>query len=152
MKRKNHGYCTTLWLAVHVCLFTACAKVGDPVPPPPITFPDTTNDLTAQQEDTFPPSVPKNLTTLIVKGKVQLAWDNNNEKDLKGYFVYRGTEPSHLEKSSPLITINTHMVWDSFNTPNKATTAGQTVYYRVTAADHTGNESPQSEMVNITVR
>ena len=134
-----------------MCLFTACAKVGDPVPPP-VSFPDTTNDLTAQQEDTFPPSGPKNLTTLIVEGKVQLAWDNNNEKDLKGYFVYRGTEPSHLEKSSPLITINTHMVWDSFNTPNKATTAGQTFYYRVTAVDHTGNESPQSETVNITVR
>ena len=334
MKRKNYGYCITLWLAVHVCLFNACAKVGDPVPPQ-ASFPDTIYDLTAQQvgnqiqlifsvpknefqqieiyrlcdpkldfedhanlvenvtykdlipyqnadqflyqglliadqacryglrlldwqgnrssfskpvqfqpiypaeppiqlvyqvnqdriiirwnppaknidgsrpahiegylvnsqhtvstpeyidlefqfgemqsyrvqtisrsrkplalskfstiltlipKDTFPPSVPKNPTILIVEGEVQLAWDNNNEKDLKGYFVYRGTEPNRLEKSSPLITINTHMVWDSFSPLDKATTAGQTFYYRVAAVDQTGNESPQSETVNITVR
>jgi len=334
MKRRNYGHCITLWLAVHVCLFTACAKVGDPVPPQ-VSFLDTIYDLTAQQvenqiqlifsvpkndfqqveiyricdpkldfedhanlvenvtyknlipyqntdqfiyqslliadqacryglrlldrqenrssfsklvqfqpiypaeppaqlsyqvkqdrivirwnpptkntdgsrpaqiegylvnsqhtvstpeyvdiefkfgeiqsyrvqtisrsknplalskfskiltlipRDTFPPLVPKNPSILIVEGEVQLTWDNNNEKDLKGYFVYRGTEPNLLEKSSPLITINTHMVWDSFSTLDKATTTGQTFYYRVTSVDQTENESPQSETVNITVR
>ncbi len=105
---------------------------------------DFSETLTLVPKDTFPPSVPQGLTILSVQGKVQLAWDANDDKDLRGYFVFRGTDPNHFEKSSLLITINTYL--------DESATAGRTFYYRVSATDRAGNESPQSETVNITVR
>ena len=105
---------------------------------------DFSETLTLVPKDTFPPSVPQGLTILSVQGRVQLAWDANDDKDLRGYFVYRGTDQNHLEKSSLLITINTYL--------DESTTAGRTFYYRVSATDRAGNESPQSETASVAVR
>ena len=40
----TRGHCVTLWLSVLGCLFAACAKIGDPLPPQTI-LPDTVSDL-----------------------------------------------------------------------------------------------------------
>ena len=104
-------------------------------------FSDT---LSFVPKDEFPPLIPENITVLNLGGKVQILWDASQEPDLKGYFVYWGTDPNHLRKSSSLITINSYV--------DESVIIGQTYYYQLSAIDQVGNESLPSEMVTITVK
>ena len=94
--------------------------------------------------DEFPPVTPQNITAFARQGQVQILWDQNKEADLEGYFVYRGTDPNHLEKSSSSITINRYV--------DDSVAPGKTYYYQLSAVDQTGNESPKSEIISITVQ
>ncbi|MDA2933807.1 hypothetical protein MYX82_05635 [Acidobacteria bacterium AH-259-D05] len=93
--------------------------------------------------DEFPPGIPQNITILSLEGKVQIFWDANKESDLKGYFVYSGTDPNRLRKSSSSITINRYV--------DESVTTGKAYYYQLSAMDRAGNESPKSDIVTITV-
>ncbi|HTE19385.1 MAG TPA: carboxypeptidase regulatory-like domain-containing protein, partial [Armatimonadota bacterium] len=71
-----------------------------------------------------------------------LAWNDNTEPDLAGYYVYRGTA-----EGGPYARLN--------GTPLKACaladsglTNGATYWYRVTAADTSGNEGPPTPPVS----
>lgn len=101
-------------------------------------------ELTLVPKDVFPPARPRNLTALRLQGTTRISWDANGENDLQGYLVYRGLTPGRFQKWSPLIKINHYA-------DEKATASGR-YYYRVTAIDKSGNESPPSETVTITLR
>jgi hypothetical protein len=94
-------------------------------------------------EDRFPPAVPRNLTAVPIDSKVQLLWDAVSDKELAGYFVYRGENSEELKKLSPLITINRYVDPQPF--------LGSTSFYAVAAVDNSGNESLQSDVVTVNV-
>ncbi|MFQ5928190.1 MAG: fibronectin type III domain-containing protein [Acidobacteriota bacterium] len=109
----------------------------------PLIFSEFSDTLKVVPRDEFPPSVPQNITALDLEGKVRILWDTNKEADLRGYFVYRGTDPNQLEKSSQLVRINIYQ--------DESVTSGKTYYYQVSAVDKAGNESPKSETVSISI-
>ncbi|MBI4446554.1 MAG: hypothetical protein HY645_11675 [Acidobacteria bacterium] len=107
----------------------------------PVILSDSSEALSVALRDVFPPEAPQNVAALNQDGRVFLLWDANTEPDLHGYYIYRGTQPARLEKSSALVTINTYI--------DEPSAPGQTLYYQVSAVDQRGNESPLSSTVTI---
>lgn len=109
----------------------------------PLILSDPSDALTVVPRDVFAPAPPRNLSALLWEGKIQLIWDSNEETDLAGYFVYQGRDSTRLEKSSGLVTINSYR--------EEAKFSGNTLYFRVSAVDTSGNESRKSEPVSVTM-
>ena len=84
-------------------------------------------------EDIFPPQDPSGLVVVLMQDKVQLTWDDNQEKDLAGYYVYRSSQGGKPEKISSLLTINRFVD----ETPPDLSS----LTYTVTAVDIWDNES-----------
>ena len=94
--------------------------------------------------DEFPPATPQHITAFVLEGKVRIFWNENKEADLKGYFLYSGTDANRLKKSSSSITINRYV--------DESVVPGQTYYYQLSAVDQVGNEGSRSEPVSVTVQ
>jgi hypothetical protein len=94
--------------------------------------------------DTFPPQAPMGLTAVPSQGIINLIWQPNDEKDLQGYLVLRGTDPDKLERltSSPIPD----------TTFKDTVPAGGRYLYVVKAIDLAGNESAASNRVEETSR
>lgn len=89
------------------------------------------NTVVVKPEDRFPPKPPQGLIAAAVEGAVELSWSPNNEPDLAGYNVYRGTQKLNREPAlSP-----------TFRDP----APGASPRYTVTAVDRRGNESERSQ-------
>ncbi len=96
--------------------------------------------------DTIAPEPPANLVAIAeLGGSVMLDWRPNHEPDVVGYHVYRALSPSgpwtQLD-SSPVLETSYH---DGAAPPNTL------VYYRVTALDSSGNESPPASAAVLTL-
>ena len=91
--------------------------------------------------DVTPPPVPKNLSGVLYKGKVYLAWDPVKAPDLAGYVIYRYSNgiwerlnsrpwvlPTFVDKDPPPIG---------------------SLKYAITSVDKSGNESKKSKPVTI---
>lgn len=103
-----------------ITLFTGCNKFHD-------LYDDT------------PPAPPRNIWTITGDNRVDIYWDENEERDLAGYNVYYSY--SYDGKYSLLGTTDrTHYV--DYGAKN-----GETYYYAVAAYDWEGNESDLSEDV-----
>ena len=87
-------------------------------------------------EDVFPPDPPSGLVVVRLEDRVQLTWEENDEPDLAGYYVYRAGEGKSPEKISGLISFNRFV---DENPP-----AGTGITYHVTAVDKWENESDPS--------
>ena len=109
----------------------------------PSVLSEMSDPLQITPEDSFSPAAPQNIVSLSQEGTARILWDANRELDLSGYFVYKGTGPDRLQKSSPLITIS--------NYQDRHVESGSTYYYRISAIDQAGNESPPSETVEVTI-
>ncbi|HEY2905773.1 MAG TPA: hypothetical protein VGJ29_07710 [Vicinamibacterales bacterium] len=95
-------------------------------------------------ENTFPPAPPKNLQAVASDGSISLIWDANNEGDLAGYLVLRGTSAGEL---APIITA------PIADTNFKDTVPSGVRYtYAVVAVDKYGNKSDRSNTVDETAR
>ncbi len=93
--------------------------------------------------DRFPPAVPTGLTALAGPSSIELSWDPNPEPDLAGYIVYRAVSGGALERlAGPLAA-------PSFS--DKGTRPATAYKYAVSAVDQTGNESPRSNAVEISM-
>ncbi len=97
--------------------------------------------------DVFPPAAPTGLEIAIIPATqqaasyVELSWAINPEPDLAGYFVYRSDrEDTPGERLSPE-TLPSPTFRDISVQP------GRRYYYRVSALDRAGNESPRSSAV-----
>ncbi|MCH7573898.1 MAG: fibronectin type III domain-containing protein [Candidatus Marinimicrobia bacterium] len=113
----------------------------------------TTAEITAlyteggwPSQDTIPPAAPTNLAANAGDGQVSLAWSPNAEADFSKYYVYGGTAaaPTTLVDSTTGGNLNdtTATLTGLLN--------GTTYYYRITAADSSGNESAYSSEVSET--
>ncbi len=104
-------------------------------------------EVSATPKDMTPPSAPTGLTVVPGIGRVFLTWNENSERDLEGYNVYRSTR-----RGTGYERLN--------DTPRKRSTysddtvrQGMTYYYVVTAVDKSGNESkPSAERKTYTER
>lgn len=109
----------------------------------PLILSDFSDTLPVVPKDRFPPAPPENVIALLWEGKVRIVWDANKELDLDGYFVYKGSAPEALEKSSGLVTINSYT--------DEEIGCGATRFYQVSAVDQRGNESERSRVLSITI-
>ena len=109
----------------------------------PLILSQFSDTLRTVPRDAFPPETPQNITAFFLEGEVQVLWNANRETDLDGYFIYSGPDPNRLEKSSASITINKYV--------DDSVEPGKTYYYQLSAVDRTGNESPKSETISITL-
>lgn len=107
--------------------------------------------VTVTPRDTFPPATPTGLEATAVPATpqapayVELSWAISPEGDLAGYNVYRAEgidSPGERENKDLLPT-------PTFRDISVA--PGRRFYYRVSAVDRAGNESPQSPVVTADV-
>ena len=87
--------------------------------------------------DNLAPSIPSGFMAKTVESTIRLNWEPNPEEDLRHYRIYR-SETANFEISKPFAyAIDTVFV-------DSSAVAGRTYYYRITAADFSGNESEPS--------
>jgi hypothetical protein len=97
--------------------------------------------------DIFPPAAPMNLEITIVPATpqapayVELSWAINAEGDLAGYSVYRSDAEDAPGERISGETLPSPTFRDISVLP------GRRYYYRVSALDRAGNESPKSSVV-----
>jgi hypothetical protein len=101
--------------------------------------------------DIFPPAAPANLEITIVPATpqapayVELSWAINSEGDLAGYSVYRSDA-----EDAPGDRVSTEIL-PSPTFRDISVLPGRRYYYRVSAQDRAGNESPKSSAVQADV-
>jgi hypothetical protein len=97
--------------------------------------------------DIFPPATPTDLEVAVVPSSPQtpasaeLSWGISTEEDLAGYFVYRNDS-----EATPGVRINPEIL-PSPAFRDISVEPGKRYYYRVSALDRSGNESPMSAAV-----
>lgn len=101
----------------------------------PLSFGPISRTVSVTTTDVFSPLPPQGLAATVSSGRVELVWEPNEESDLQGYNVYRsGTIEGEFPKINDAV-----MVVNAFSD----SPAGKgTFYYRITAVDRKGNESP----------
>jgi hypothetical protein len=101
--------------------------------------------------DTFPPTAPVGLEATIIPGTpeapahVELSWAISSEADLAGYNVYRSER-----EDVPGGRISTELLL-SPTFRDTSVSSGRRYFYRVSAVDNAGNESPLSPAVQIDI-
>ena len=101
--------------------------------------------------DTFPPAAPHGLEAAIMPATpqaaayVELSWAIGSEGDLAGYYVYRSDS-----EDTPGERITSEML-PSPAFRDISIVSGKGYFYRVSAVDRTGNESPKSSAVQTEV-
>jgi hypothetical protein len=101
--------------------------------------------------DTFPPATPVGLEAALIPATpgapahVELSWAISSEGDLAGYHVYR----SDLDNTPGARISNEVLPSPTFR--DTSVVSGKRYFYRVSAVDRAGNESPLSSTVQIEV-
>ena len=110
--------------------------VDSPVPPGKESL--DSDEVSAGPTDQTPPAAPSGVTVVPGVGRVFLTWNENKERDLAGYQVYRSTKSgAQYERLTDAIIRRT-----TFS--DETVRQGMTYFYAVTAVDKTGNESSRS--------
>lgn len=95
-------------------------------------------EVSATPRDTTPPARPRGLTVVPGVGRAFLTWNENKERDLAGYNVYRSTQSGrgYAKLTDKAITRTTFS--------DETAKQGVVYYYMVTAVDKAGNEGAGS--------
>ena len=102
-------------------------------------------------KDIFPPAAPQGLESAIIPATpqapayVELSWAISSEADLAGYYVYRSDA-----EDAPGLRLNNEVL-PSPAYRDISIVSGRRYFYRVSAIDRAGNESPKSPAVQIEV-
>ena len=89
---------------------------------------------TGYSVDDLAPAAPAPFTGQYSAGTTQLHWNRNAEADLAGYRLYRGASAGFLPGPGSLVA--------ALPDTGYADVAGMPQYYKLTAVDEHGNESP----------
>jgi len=128
-----HTYYYTVRAATH--FGSDIAEAADPKP------------VVVLAKDVFPPAAPQGVEAVVIPATpeapayVELAWGISPEADLAGYVVYRNEQPD---------TQGTRLNAELLPAPTLrdiTVEPGRSYFYRVTAVDRSGNESPASAVV-----
>ena len=96
-------------------------------------------EATATPRKVTPPELPTGLTVVPGIGRVFLTWNENKERDIAGYYIYRspksGRDRERLN-DKPLARTTYS---------DETVVPGRSYYYVVTAVDQSGNESQPSK-------
>jgi len=95
-------------------------------------------EASAMPRDMTPPVKPTGLTVVSGVGRAFLTWNENRERDLAGYHVYRSA------RSGRDFARLTDAVLSRTTFSDETAEPGTLYYYRITAIDNSGNESPES--------
>ena len=102
-------------------------------------------ETSATPRDMTPPGKPAGLTVVPGVGRAFLTWNENAERDLAGYHVYRSTRSGRdYERLTDTVLTRT-----TFS--DETAKPGAAYYYRITAIDRSGNESSASEEKNVVI-
>jgi hypothetical protein len=99
--------------------------------------------------DIFPPAAPTGVSPIAVEGAISLVWEANGERDLQGYYVFRG------EDGSETLTRITDDVVKETRYTDQSVKSGVRYVYAVAAVDNQSpqpNVSAESERVEVTAR
>lgn len=96
------------------------------------------NEASATPRDMTPPEKPTGLTVVPGVGRIFLTWNENRERDLAGYHVYRSP------KSGREYVRLTDKIVNRTTFSDETMETGMTLYYVITAVDQAGNESELS--------
>jgi fibronectin type 3 domain-containing protein len=99
------------------------------------------NPVNVNVPDTFPPSIPTNVTALASPDGIELSWERSPESDVAGYYVYRATGVSSFTRVDGLSSLP---VFSDKNVEH-----GKKYAYRVSAVDTSGNESERSAAAEV---
>ncbi len=94
--------------------------------------------------DVYPPEPPRQLTLVVGREFLSLAWFPNSEADLAGYHVYRRQGRGGLQRLTAAATRRTSY-------EDRDLLEGPVYSYRVTALDRAGNQSSYSNVVSDTL-
>jgi fibronectin type 3 domain-containing protein len=111
--------------------------VDSPIPPWKESL--DSPEASSTSRDLTPPDKPKGLTVVPGVGRIFLTWNENKERDLAGYHVYRSTKSGRDYQRLTDKPINRTTFSDETVRP------GILYYYAVTAVDVSGNESAMSK-------
>jgi len=92
--------------------------------------------------DETPPAVPTGLAAGLSGDGVHLSWDPSTAPDLAGYSVYRA-----VSQAGPYTRLNAALLAAAEYQDDALPAGATSAWYRVTASDLSGNESPQSAAV-----
>ncbi len=96
-------------------------------------------EIAAAPRDLTPPDRPTGITVVPGVGRIFLTWNENRERDLAGYFVYRSRRSGREYERLTDKPVNRTTYSDETAKP------GIQYYYVVTAVDQAGNESGYSK-------
>jgi uncharacterized protein len=96
-------------------------------------------EVSATPRDRTPPEPPTNITVVPGIGRVFLTWNENQERDLAGYHVYRAVKSGAEYERLTAKPLNRTTFSD------ETVKQGATYYYVITAVDKSGNESRRSK-------
>lgn len=99
------------------------------------------DEAPAQPQDRTAPGPPAGLTVVPGIGRVFMTWNENKERDLAGYYVYRVTKGSgdHERLTEKPVNRTTYS--------DETVKQGTTYFYTITAVDRNGNESARAKEV-----
>ncbi len=99
---------------------------------------EDSGEVFASPRDLTPPEPPQGITVVPGIGRVFLTWNENRERDLAGYQIYRSEKKGGtVERLTPSLIRRTTFSDESVK-------PGATYYYSLTAVDQSGNESARS--------
>ena len=98
--------------------------------------------LSVVRKDSIPPSTPEDFAgTIDSNGMVHLSWSPSNERDVKGYYLYRTYKADH----DPTMITGEAIANEQYVDSVTMETLTEEVVYRITAVDYYGNYSDYSE-------
>jgi len=89
------------------------------------------------------PRAPHNLTSSINGTLLKINWAKNTEADFAYYRIYRDTIPGFIPDTTKRIAKTNDTTYTELFKP------GRNYYYKISATDNQGNESPKSEEVKL---
>ena len=101
-------------------------------------------EATLFHRDGYPPGPPRQLTLVVGREFLSLAWFPNSEADLAGYHVFRRQGSGEFQRLTTTATQRTSY-------EDRDLQKGPVYSYRVTAVDLAGNQSSYSNVVSDTL-
>ncbi len=86
--------------------------------------------------DTFKPAAPAGVTALASPNSVEISWDRNAERDIKGYLVYRSIDGGAFTRIGDMLLVPAYSDRDVH--------PGKKYSYQVIAVDQRDNQSDRS--------
>ncbi|MDI6793474.1 MAG: hypothetical protein QME81_11520 [bacterium] len=102
------------------------------------------NAMSGLPKDTQPPGPPVELSFEVKERKVYLSWQPPEDKDVMGYYIYRGETKDRFMRITP--TTCKELEFADKGYEEKGHWPGKTFYYGVTSVDYALNESEKQVM------
>ena len=103
---------------------------------------ESSSPFTITPRDTFPPATPTGASAIAGTTTIELNWDRNTESDFKNYRIFRAAGAGNFEPIADAIEAPAYS--------DRTIVSGTAYRYAITAVDQAGNESPRSNVVEIT--